>query len=127
QIREILQAVAGVEGVQTDVRQKTVTVEYDATRVTLAELTAALAKDTYTATHISDEPTSTGDCTATKRVAADAAVVTMKVPIEGMTCAACVGRVKQALGDLSGVKNVEVRLAQRDALVELVEGAVSDD
>ena len=59
----------------------------------------------------------------------------LRFPIEGMTCASCVGRVERALGKLPGVKEVDVNLATETAeirgdalpavpaVVQVVEGA----
>ncbi len=47
------------------------------------------------------------------------------LPITGMTCASCVGRVEQAIGKLPGVVKVTVNLATEEATVELVSGTVT--
>ncbi|MFQ1064873.1 heavy metal translocating P-type ATPase [Bordetella trematum] len=64
-----------------------------------------------------------------------AALAAISLPIEGMTCASCVGRVEAALGKVEGVGSVSVNLATeraeirpagalaRQALVEAVEKA----
>ena len=39
----------------------------------------------------------------------------LRVPIEGMTCASCVGRVERALARLPGVESVQVNLATETA------------
>ncbi len=46
------------------------------------------------------------------------------LPITGMTCAACVSHVSDALGDISGVENVSVNLATEKASLELRSDAV---
>lgn len=48
---------------------------------------------------------------------ATAELATVSIPIEGMTCAACVARVKKGLASLDGVAEVEVSLAERHARV----------
>ncbi len=70
--------------------------------------------------------------------AANAMERTMTIPIEGMTCASCVGRVEKALSKVSGVRNVSVNLAteradvqsdnsvDRDTLVQAVKDAGYD-
>lgn len=50
---------------------------------------------------------------------------TVSVPVDGMSCIACVGRVKKALGQLAGVSEVEVDLGQRTARVRYAAGQVS--
>ncbi len=45
--------------------------------------------------------------------------VTVDLPIEGMTCASCVGRVEGALAGVEGVCDVSVNLATERATVQL--------
>ena len=47
----------------------------------------------------------------------------IKLPIQGMTCASCVGRVEKALKRVPGVASAEVNLATETATVSLAEGA----
>jgi Cu+-exporting ATPase len=54
------------------------------------------------------------------RIAVNAEVI---VPIEGMSCAACVDTVAKALRAAPGVKDADVNLALREARVVLVDGA----
>jgi Cu+-exporting ATPase len=42
-------------------------------------------------------------------------------PVEGMSCASCVGRIEQAIGKLPGVKDVSVNLATERARVDFVQ------
>ncbi len=46
------------------------------------------------------------------------------IPVEGMTCAACVMHVEKALGEVPGVNGVSVNLATDRAAVEVSEGEV---
>ena len=46
---------------------------------------------------------------------------TVDLPITGMTCASCAGRVERALGKVAGVSRVNVNLANERAHVELLE------
>ncbi|NLG81396.1 MAG: heavy-metal-associated domain-containing protein [Bacilli bacterium] len=50
--------------------------------------------------------------------------MTKKIYIEGMSCQHCVRHVKEALHELDGVKNVEVDLKKKIAVLE---GEVTDD
>ncbi len=54
---------------------------------------------------------------------------TVEIPVEGMTCASCVGRVEKALRKVSGVESVAVNLATEKAKVTLdpAEGPILDD
>lgn len=40
------------------------------------------------------------------------------IKVEGMSCNHCVNRVKKAVAGVSGVKNVEVSLEEKSAVVE---------
>jgi len=66
-------------------------------------------------------------------VAADAALQaagyparheTLRLAIENMTCASCVGRVERALASVPGVVDVAVNLAKEEAVVTIFEGAL---
>ncbi|TDA69945.1 MAG: copper-translocating P-type ATPase [Clostridia bacterium] len=48
----------------------------------------------------------------------------ISLPVEGMTCAACVARVEKSLAELPGVKGVTVNLMSGKAAVEYVPGQV---
>ena len=43
---------------------------------------------------------------------------TLTLPISGMTCANCAGRVERALAKLPGVQSAQVNLASETARVE---------
>ena len=43
---------------------------------------------------------------------------TFDLPIAGMTCASCAGRVERALGKVAGIRTVSVNLATEQARVE---------
>ena len=48
---------------------------------------------------------------------------TLELPIEGMTCASCVGRVERALKAVPGVQNASVNLATERASVQIAPDA----
>ncbi|MFS2044778.1 copper ion binding protein, partial [Stenotrophomonas geniculata] len=50
-----------------------------------------------------------------RAIAAPASPATISLPIEGMTCASCVGRVEAALSKVEGVGSVSVNLATERA------------
>lgn len=50
------------------------------------------------------------------------AIQDISLPIEGMTCASCVGRVEAALTKVPGVKNVSVNLTTERATIQASEG-----
>ncbi|PWJ20773.1 heavy metal translocating P-type ATPase [Jannaschia seohaensis] len=49
---------------------------------------------------------------------------TVRIPIEGMTCASCVGRVERALSAVPGVLSANVNLATESAEVSIAEPSV---
>jgi len=49
------------------------------------------------------------------------------VPVEGMICQICAGRVKSALKAVHGVSDVEVRLEKRNAVIQFEDGTVTPD
>lgn len=63
--------------------------------------------------------------TQTDRAASGAEVKVVAIPVEGMTCAACVARVKKGLARLDGVTDVEVSLADRSARVRYIPDKLS--
>lgn len=52
---------------------------------------------------------------------------TVTIPIEGMSCASCMARVKKTLRSIEGVTAVEVSLAQRAAHVSYRDTEVSPE
>lgn len=49
------------------------------------------------------------------------------IPVEGMTCAACVARVKRTLQDIEGVASAEVSLTERNVKVRYVDKNLSSE
>lgn len=49
-----------------------------------------------------------------------------KLLVEGMTCGHCVNHVKEALGELDGITNIEVDLESKSALFDATEN-VNDE
>lgn len=56
-----------------------------------------------------------------------AAMRTVTVPVEGMICMVCAGRVKNVLKAVHGVQNAEVNLEKRSATIQFENGEVSVD
>ncbi len=52
---------------------------------------------------------------------------TVVMPIEGMSCSACVARIKKTLTSIDGVSDVEVNLAERNARVRFAPSKLSPD
>ena len=51
----------------------------------------------------------------------------VQIPVEGMSCAACVARVKKTLTSIGGVSDVEVSLVKRNARVRFDPSRLSPD
>lgn len=58
--------------------------------------------------------------TPTEPISAEPPLCDLSLPIEGMTCASCVGRVERVLGRIPGVKEVRVNLATERADLRLL-------
>ena len=92
-------AVGGVDGVDeaaVNFATETLAVRFDPQRIDLAAITRAVSDAGYEA--------SPRRC-----------LKQVELPIEGMTCATCVGRVEDAIGGLEGVDTVTVNLVTERA------------
>jgi Cu+-exporting ATPase len=106
-VEKALRNVAGVSSVAVNLATESAAVETppldaDARRAALAALRNAIVDAGY------EVPTQT-----------------IRLAIEGMTCASCVARVEKALTDVPGVLAASVNLASEAATVELVSGAAT--
>ena len=52
---------------------------------------------------------------------------TVVMPIEGMSCSACVARVKKTLTSIDGVSDVQVNLVERNARIRFAPSKLSPD
>lgn len=57
----------------------------------------------------------------------EASMKVVQIPVEGMSCAACVARVKKTLTSIGGVADVEVSLVGRRARVRFDPSRLSSD
>jgi Cu+-exporting ATPase len=98
-IEKALAEMPGVEKAGVNFASEKASIEYDPSRVSLAQIKNTVSQLGYGA-------------------------VTKKsiFPVEGMSCAACVARVEQALNGVPGVVSASVNLASEKATVEYVEG-----
>ncbi len=94
-----LSKVGGVESAQVNLASEQATVTYDPQQVQPHDLVAAVEKAGYGV--ISDQ---------------------IELPITGMTCASCVGRVEKALKKTDGVLDASVNLATERATVTYAPG-----
>ncbi|AWB48614.1 heavy metal translocating P-type ATPase [Gemmobacter aquarius] len=98
----VLKAVPGVETAVVNLSTETADVRF-AAPATPVDLAAALAKAGYPARE-----------------------AVLSLSVEGMTCAACTGRVERVLKAQAGVKDAVANLALRRATVTLWDGAAVD-
>ncbi|HEX9896140.1 MAG TPA: heavy metal translocating P-type ATPase [Dehalococcoidales bacterium] len=103
-IEKGLAETEGVENASVNFASEKATIEYDPGKVDL--------------TKIKDTISELGYGIATKKSI---------FPVGGMTCAACVARVEEALKDVPGVVSVNVNLASEKATVEYLEGTPYTD
>jgi Cu+-exporting ATPase len=68
-------------------------------------------------------------CTSRPAPAAnqEADMKVVQIPVEGMSCAACVARVKKTLTSIGGVSDVEVSLVERRARIRFDPSRLSPD
>ena len=98
-IEKGLAAVPGVEKASVNFASEKVSLEYDPAKVDLGRLSKTISDLGY-------------GMATTKAI----------FPVGGMTCAACVARVEEALSGVTGVVSASVNLASEKATVEYVEG-----
>lgn len=65
--------------------------------------------------------------TVTSASAADVAIETVRIPVEGMSCVACAANIKKTLVAIAGVEDVEVHLGERHARVRFNSRQVTAD
>jgi Cu+-exporting ATPase len=98
-IEKGLAETAGVEKADVSFASEKASVEYDPSKVGLAEISKTISDLGY-------------------KVATRKSIF----PVSGMTCASCVARVEEALSSVPGVISANVNLASEKATVEYVEG-----
>lgn len=67
------------------------------------------------------------DPATSQAAATPAALKTVRIPVEGMSCVACAARVKSTLVALEGVDEVEVHLGERNARVRFDSNKLAAD
>ena len=98
-VQKGLSRLDGVAEARVNLASERATVHYDPTRVGLKELVRAVEELGY-----------------------EARLERVSLPIQGMSCAACVRRVQEALNRVDGVLQAEVNLATERASVSFVPG-----
>ncbi len=100
-VERALRGVDGVEEVAVNLATERATLRFDPHAVRMADLVRAVQETGY------EVPTET-----------------VILPVGGMTCAACVAHVEEALGGLPGVVSASVNLATEKATVTFIPGVV---
>ena len=98
-IEKGLAQTPGVEKADVSFASEKASVEYDPSRVDLAEIAKTISELGY-------------------KVATKKSIF----PVSGMTCASCVSRVESALSGVAGVVSANVNLASEKATIEYLEG-----
>jgi P-type Cu+ transporter len=98
-IEKGLAQTPGVEKADVSFASEKASVEYDTSKVDLAEIAKTISELGY-------------------KVATKKSIF----PVSGMTCASCVARVEEALSSVTGVISANVNLASEKATVEYAEG-----
>ncbi|MCG7494268.1 heavy metal translocating P-type ATPase [Thalassobius sp. Cn5-15] len=101
-VERLLQAIPGVSAAQVNLASETVQLRYHAP-AEVEQIVASLAAGGY-----------------------PARLTTIRLRIEGMTCASCVGSVDRTLRALPSVIDVRVNLASEEAEVDLTDGQSVD-
>jgi Cu+-exporting ATPase len=94
-----LSRLHGVERAEVNLASEKASIEYDPTRIPLSKIKNTISQLGY-----------------------GAATSKSIFPVSGMTCAACVSRVEEALSGVPGVISASVNLASEKATVEYIEG-----
>jgi len=61
------------------------------------------------------------------RAANHVATRTVALPVDGMICQVCAGRVKSALKAVHGVQDAQINLERRNAVIQYEDGKVTTD
>jgi P-type Cu+ transporter len=93
----------GVRGVSVNLVSEKATVEFDAPETDVSRLVKAVEEIGYDVLKVEESPQS--------------GLQKLTVSVGGMTCAACVRRVEQAIGTVAGVRDVSVNLATARATI----------
>lgn len=108
-----LAEIPGVTSAKASYEKGEAIVEFDAMRVTTAQLSEAVKKAGFKAESvkvISPEKAQAATSNVT--------LATATIRVEGMTCGGCVVSVEQVLSKRDGVKSVEVSLEKKQAIVK---------
>jgi Cu+-exporting ATPase len=115
-VEKALERVEGVASANVNLATEKATVSFNPTLTGVEALTSAIAKAGYSAESLeTPERSRHHDAQITVSEVSTPGIETL--PIEGMTCASCVGRVEKALSGVTGVSEASVNLATENATV----------
>ena len=93
----------GVRGISVDLVSEKATVAFDASETDVSRLVKAVEEIGYDVLKVEESPLEGSQ--------------KLTISVGGMTCAACVRRVEQAIGEVAGVRDVNVNLATARATI----------
>jgi copper ion binding protein len=108
-----LAEIPGVTSAKASYEKGEAIVEYDATRVTTAQLSEAVKKAGFKA-----ESVKVISPNQVEAVEPKSQLATATIRVDGMTCGGCAASVHQALAKREGVKSAEVSLEKKQAIVK---------
>ncbi len=130
-VRRIEKALAKVDGVQdasVNLATERAKVTFDSDAATIEQLKAAVEKAGYGLRELPADPAPTAVAPIEAPAVADTTTAPapghLLLPVEGMTCASCVGRIEKALNKVPGVREANVNLATEQARVVFDPAAV---
>ncbi len=127
-VKGTLNDIDGVADVEVSLAERNVRVRYAEEKVTPEHLAAAINELGYKATvpvqPAAEEPHVE---TPTETSAGKLQIRTVTIPIDGMACEYCAQSVKERLTGIDGVKDVGIRLKEKTARVQYVEGLATPD
>ncbi|MDQ3410531.1 MAG: heavy metal translocating P-type ATPase, partial [Chloroflexota bacterium] len=113
-VEKALVKVAGVAEASVNLATENARVSYDPALVQPAQLTAAVARAGYGVRELPAAAPASPPAPTPPAPDPNGEVI---LPIDGMTCASCVGRVERALAQVPGVTSANVNLATEKASV----------
>lgn len=127
-VKGTLKGMDGVADVEVSLAERSVRVRYADQKVTPERLAEAINELGYKASVPAARKTGTGASQVETAASADAEPLqakTVTIPVDGMACEYCAQSVKERLAGIDGVKDVGIRLKEKEARVQYVKGKVT--
>ncbi|WP_291178018.1 copper ion binding protein [Gimesia sp.] len=127
-VKGTLKGIDGVADIEVSLAERHVRVRYADEKVNPERLAEAINELGYKASVPAARKTGAGAPQVETVASADAGplqVKTVTIPVDGMACEYCAQSVKERLAGIDGVKDVGIRLKEKEARVQYVEGKVT--